>query len=244
MLLNDRVAMVTGAAGGIGASCALAFAKNGAKKVFVIDIDGKKAQTAMQEINKHTEGIFIRADLAESGDIDGIFKRIEEEGRLDVLVNCAGITSVQPFEEMTPEVYDKIMDINLRAAVFCCKYAVRMMRAQKYGRIINFASISGQVGGIRTSPAYALSKAGMLCLTKSLAKGTAKDNITVNSVSPGIIDTDMTRAPDFNYSTDEIPMGYAGNVEDVSNAVLFLASDMSGYITGQCINVNGGMYMA
>jgi len=136
-----------------------------------------------------------------------------------------------------------MMDINLKGTFLFMRQAFLLMQEQKYGKVVNVSSISGQVGGIRTSPAYAASKAGILSITKSFAKLGAIDNITVNSIAPGIIDTELTRAPDFNYSVDEVPMKRVGQPQDVADTALFLASDMSAYITGQCINVNGGMYM-
>ena len=159
------------------------------------------------------------------------------------MVNCAGITSVENFLEMSLTNYDKIMNVNMKGTLLFCKGAMHMMLEQKYGRIVNMASISGQVGGIRTNPAYAASKAGVIALTKSLAKLGAKDGVTVNAVAPGIVDTDMTRDPNFVYSVAEVPMGRVGTVWDVADVSVFLASDMARYVTGQCISVNGGMYM-
>ena len=243
MLLKDKVAIVTGGAKGIGASCAVTFAKNGAK-VIIVDLDEKNAEETLGIINKHTSGMFLKVDVSSEDQIKSAFKRIGEEfGRLDILMNVAGICSTKTIFIETVGGWDKMMDINLKGAFLFMRQAFLIMQKQKYGKVINISSISGQLGGIRTSPAYAASKAGILSLTKSFAKLGALDNITVNAIAPGIIDTDMTRAPDFNYSVDEVPMKRVGNPSEVAETALFLASDMSSYITGQCINVNGGMYM-
>jgi len=244
MLLKEKVTLVTGAAGGIGAACAIAFAQNGAKAVYVIDINEEKAKETIGQISAFCACHFIKADVSCEDDVISVFDDVEDRyGRLDVLVNCAGICSVESFEELQLSTWDRLMDINLKGALLFSRDAMRLMKRNGYGRIVNVGSISGQVGGIRTSPAYSVSKAGVMCLTKSLAKSGAKDRITVNSIAPGIITTDMVTAPGFHYSTDEIPMGYAGSPEEVADVVLFLASDMSRYVTGQCIGVNGGMFM-
>lgn len=244
MLVKDKVALVTGAAGGIGAACALKFARNGAKAVYVVDVNETKARDVVSKIGEHCRCEFFRADVSREEEVTAIFRHIEETyGRLDILVNCAGINSLEPLEELTVATWDKVMNVNLKGAVLFSREAMRLMKQNRYGRIVNVGSISGQIGGIRTSPAYAVSKAGIMCLTKSLAKNGAKEHITVNSIAPGIIETEMVNMPGFQYSTDEIPMGYAGSAEEAADVVLFLASDMSRYVTGQCVGVNGGMFM-
>ena len=243
MLLKNKIALVTGGANGIGASCAVNFAKNGAK-VVIVDLDEKSAKETIKSINDYSAGIFVKADVSDEDEVKAVFDVIKKEyGRLDILMNVAGICSTNTIFIETVKGWDKMMDINLKGAFLFMRNAFLMMQEQKYGKVISISSISGQVGGIRTSPAYAASKAGILSVTKSFAKLGATDNITVNAIAPGIIDTQMTKAPDFNYNVEEVPMKRVGMPEDVANAALFLASDMSSYITGQCINVNGGMYM-
>ena len=163
-------------------------------------------------------------------------------GGLDVLFNCAGITSVKGLFDTDMALWNRIMAINVTSVFLFSKEALRLMCAQNYGRIINVSSVSAHVGGIRTSPAYAASKAAILGLTRSFAKYGAKYNVTVNAVAPGIVDTDMTRDPAFVYSNDEVPLGGAASPADIARTVLFLAGEGGGHITGQCINVNGGMY--
>ena len=239
MILENKVALVTGAAKGIGAYCATTFAKHGAK-VIAVDFDEKNGQKTAVEINSR----FIKADVSKEEDVINVFEILEKEyGRLDALMNVAGICSLNTALNEDVKGWDKVMDINLKGAFLFMQKAFPLMQKNQYGKIINVSSISGQVGGIRTSASYAASKGGIISITKSFAKIGAKENITVNSIAPGIIDTDMTKNPEFHYSLGEVPMGRVGSPQEVANAALFLASDLSSYITGQCINVNGGMYM-
>lgn len=243
MLLKNKVALVTGGAKGIGAVCALKFAQQGAQ-VIIVDLDENSARDTLQKINVYSDGRFIKADVSNEDEVKNIFEIVETEyKRLDILLNVAGICSTKTIFIEDMKGWDKMMDINLKGTFLFMRSAFLLMQKQKYGKVINVSSISGQVGGIRTSPAYAASKAGILSITKSFAKLGATDDITVNAIAPGIIDTQMTQNPDFNYSVDEVPMKRVGNPQDVADTALFLASDMSSYITGQCINVNGGMYM-
>ena len=243
MLLKDKIALVTGGAKGIGAGCAVAFAKSGAK-VVIVDLDEDSAKETIASINDYSSGIFVKADVSNEDDVKAVFDVVKAEyGRLDILMNVAGICSTNTIFIETMGGWDKMMDINLKGTFLFMRNAFLMMQEQKYGKVISVSSISGQVGGIRTSPAYAASKAGILSVTKSFAKLGATDNITVNAIAPGIIDTQITQAKDFHYSVDEVPMKRVGTPQEVAQCALFLASDMSSYITGQCISVNGGMYM-
>lgn len=243
MLLKNKVALVTGGAKGIGAVCALKFAEQGAQ-VIIVDLDENNAKDTLEKINVYSDGKFIKADVSSEDEVKNIFEIVETEyKRLDILMNVAGICSTNTIFIEDMNGWDKMMDINLKGTFLFMRSAFLLMQKQKYGKVINVSSISGQVGGIRTSPAYAASKAGILSITKSFAKLGAVDDITVNAIAPGIIDTQITQNPDFNYSVDEVPMKRVGNPQDVADTALFLASDMSSYITGQCINVNGGMYM-
>ncbi len=243
MLLKNKIALVTGGAKGIGAGCAVAFAKNGAK-VVIVDLDEESAKETIAGVNDYSSGIFVRADVSNEDDVKAVFDVVKAEyGRLDILMNVAGICSTNTIFIETMGGWDRMMDINLKGTFLFMRNAFLMMQEQKYGKVISVSSISGQVGGIRTSPAYAASKSGILSVTKSFAKLGATDNITVNAIAPGIIDTQITQAQDFHYSVDEVPMKRVGTPQEVAQCALFLASDMSSYITGQCINVNGGMYM-
>ena len=243
MILENKVALVTGAAKGIGAYCAMTFAKHGAK-VILVDFDEKNGQKTADEINKSYSCSFVKTDVSIEADVINVFEVLEREyDRLDILMNVAGICSLNAILDEDMQSWDKVMDINLKGTFLFMRKAFVLMRKNKYGKIVNVSSISGQVGGIRTSASYAASKAGIISITKSFAKLGAKENITVNAIAPGIIDTDMTKNPEFHYSLQEVPMGRVGTPQEVANAALFLASDLSSYVTGQCISVNGGMYM-
>ena len=243
MLIDGKVALITGGASGIGAETALLFAKNGAKRIYIADMADENGREMVREISDYCRCTYIHTDVSVELDIKGVFDKItEEEGRLDILFNCAGITSTIGIYETEQELWDKIMAVNARGTFYASRMAVKMMIEQRYGKIVNVSSIAGQVGGIRTCPAYAASKAAIMSITKSFAKWGAPHSVTVNTISPGIVDTNMTRDKDFHYSADEVPMGRAASPIEIANVVLFLTSDLSSYITGQCVNVNGGMY--
>ena len=242
MDFKDKVILVTGGANGIGAITALKFAQCGAKCIYLADMADADGEKMAQAIGEYCECKYMHTDVSNLQDVERIFADIEQTyGRMDVLFNCAGISSTKGLMETDEKMWDKIMAVNAKGVFFFSKKASELMLKNKYGKIINVSSIAGQVGGIRTSPAYAASKAAILALTKSFAKLGAMHNMTVNAISPGIVDTNMTRDKNFNYSTNEIPMGRAATPEEVASVVLFLGSDMSSYVTGQCINVNGGM---
>lgn len=244
MLVKDKVALVTGAARGIGAQCARQLAENGASAVIIVDVDEAQGQKTAKELGAVCRTAFYKTDISREEAVRELFHKVREEfGRLDILVNIAGICSTRTIMDETMDSWDRIMNVNLKGCFLCMREAFALMEKQEYGRIVNMASIAGQVGGIRTSPAYAASKAGIICITKSFAKLGAKKGITVNALSPGLVDTDMTRDPDFHYSVEEVPMGRVAKPSDIADTILYLASDMAGYVTGQCLNPNGGMYM-
>jgi 3-oxoacyl-[acyl-carrier protein] reductase len=219
------------------------FAKNGAKRIYLADMSDENGQAMARKIRDYCYCTYIHTDVSAESDINEIFDKISKEaGRLDILFNCAGITSTKGIYETDQELWDKIMAVNARGAFYASRLAVKMMIEQGHGKIVNVSSIAGQVGGIRTCPAYSASKAAIMSITKSFAKLGAAHGVTVNTISPGIADTNMTRDKDFHYSADEVPMGRAAAPVEIANVVLFLASDLSSYVTGQCINVNGGMY--
>ena len=168
MLVKDKVALVTGAARGIGAQCARRFAENGAAAVIVVDMDEARGQQTVQELGKLCRSAFYRTDVSSEEAVKALFQSVEQEfGRLDILVNIAGICSTRTMFNETMESWDRIMNINLKGGFLCMREAFPLMQKNHYGRIVNMASISGQLGGIRTSPAYAASKAGLICITKS-----------------------------------------------------------------------------
>ena len=239
---NKRI-LITGGAKGIGAETARQFAQSGAEVIYIVDVDDASGEmTAGELTSAGCDCRYRRLDVAYEAGVVELFREVEADGGLDVLFNCAGITSVKNLFETDLALWNKIMAINVSGVFLFSKEAMRIMGAQNYGRIINVSSVSAHVGGIRTSPAYAASKAAILGLTRALAKYGAPFNVTVNAVAPGIVDTDMTRDPDFVYSNKEVPLGAAAVPADIARAVLFLAGEGGSHITGQCLNVNGGMY--
>ena len=245
-MVKDRIAVVTGASRGIGRSIALALAAGGAK-IVAADISLEGCQNLVDELAQAgTEGLAVQCNVAQAEDadrlIDAAFKKF---GRVDILINNAGITRDGLLMRMKDEEWDAVLNVNLKGAFLCTRAASKVMSKQRYGRIINIASIVGQMGNAGQAN-YCASKAGLIGLTKSVARELARRNVTVNAVAPGFIATDMTDAlPEKARQelTAQIPMERLGSADDIANVVLFLASDNSAYITGQVLAVNGGMYM-
>lgn len=244
MDFKGQVALVTGSARGIGRAIAEAFARRGAV-VVVADVNLDQAKEASVEIAKTgAKSAAVRLDVSKSGEVTKAFEDIVKEcGKLDILVNNAGITRDSLLLRMKEEDWDAVMEVNLKGVFLCSKEAVKLMTKQRYGRIINIASIVAFTGNPGQAN-YSASKAGIVGLTKTIAKEYASRGITSNAVAPGFITTAMTDAIPENIKEDmkkTIPMGKFGTIDDVANAVLFLASQP--YITGQVVHVNGGMYM-
>ena len=246
MKLKDRVALVTGAAQGIGKAIAQALAKEGAN-IIVADINLDLAtQTANEIKGTGVKAVPLKVNVAELSEVEaGVKKAIEEMGKINILVNNAGITKDNLLFRMKKDDWDAVLSINLSGVFNLCKVISRLMMRERYGKIINIASIVGEMGNVGQAN-YSASKAGVIGLTKSLARELASRGITVNAVAPGFIQTAMTdKIPDEikNKMLEQIPLGKLGQPEDVAAAVLFLASSAADYMTGQVINVNGGMLM-
>ena len=243
----DKVALITGSSRGIGRAIALRLAASGAN-VAVCARGEEAARTVADEISALGSQSFARvADVSEADQAAQIVEAtLERWGRLDILVNNAGITRDNLLLRMKEEEWDAVMATNLKGAFNCCKAAVRPMMKARGGRIINISSVVG-ISGNAGQANYAASKAGLLGLTKSLAKELGSRNITVNAVAPGFVpDTGMTgdlAEAAIEELTAQIPLGRVGSVEDVAHAVAFLASDGSAYVTGQVLAVDGGMTM-
>jgi 3-oxoacyl-[acyl-carrier protein] reductase len=240
------VAFITGGARGIGKAIALGLARNGAH-IVVADIDPELSSQAVQEIKKEpVDAIPMSLNVSDSGSVASAFKAaIERFGKIDILVNNAGITRDNLVLRMKEEDWDAVMNINLKGVFLCSREAVKLMSKQKYGRIVNIASVVAFMGNPGQAN-YSASKAGIIGLTKTVAKEYASRGITSNAVAPGFIVTAMTDALPENVKEEmkkAIPIGKFGTVEDVAHAVVFLSLPHSGYITGQVIHVNGGMYM-
>ena len=247
MTSEKRTAMVTGASRGIGKAIALRLAWEGYNLV-VNYVNGKDAAEAVakeaEEIGAKT--LVVQADISKAIDVERLFNEtISEFGRLDVLVNNAGITRDNLLIRMSEKEFEDVLETNLKGAFLCTKAAAKPMMKQRSGRIINITSVVGIVGNAGQSN-YAAAKAGLIGFTKSIAKELAKRNITVNAIAPGFIETEMTAVITEKVRDTlltGIPAGRPGKPEDVANAVAFLASESSNYITGQVLNIDGGMVM-
>jgi 3-oxoacyl-(acyl-carrier-protein) reductase len=246
MTLKDKVALVTGAGRGIGEAIALTLAREGAH-IIVNDFDQAGAQATVAKVEAlGRQALADGANIADRGQVKALFQSIKDTfGRLDILVNNAGITRDGLLLKLSEEHWDQVMAVNLKGVFNCTQLAAEMMSEQACGKIVNLSSASAQMGNIGQVN-YAASKAGVIGMTKTLAKELAKFNINVNAVAPGFILTPMTEAvPDKvkDYLIKGIPLGRAGTPADVAEAVSFLVSEKSAYITGQVIACNGGMYV-
>lgn len=247
MTLVGKVALVTGGSRGIGRAIALKLAENGAD--VAINYAGNTA--AAEEVKAAIEqmgrkALLIQCSVADTNGVQAMVNQVVKElGRLDILVNNAGITRDGLLMRMKEADWDDVMNTNLKGVYNCSKAVMRTMMKQKSGRIVNMASVVGEMGNAGQAN-YAAAKAGVIGFTKSLAKEVASRGITVNAIAPGFIATDMTSVLSDDQKAEmarTIPLGRAGQPEDVANAVLFLASEGAAYITGQVLNVDGGMVM-
>jgi 3-oxoacyl-[acyl-carrier protein] reductase len=246
MKLKDKVALVTGAAQGIGKAIAMALAKEGAN-VIMSDINLELAkQTAAEVASMGVKTLAISCNVAVADDVQkAINEAVRVFEKIDILVNNAGITRDGLLIRMKDEDWDLVLDVNLKGTFNCIKAVSPLMMKKRYGKIISIASIVGEMGNAGQAN-YSASKGGVIALTKTVARELAARNITANAVAPGFIDTDMTKKLPEDVRAklaQAIPLTRLGSPEDVAAAVVFLASPESDYITGQVLNVNGGMYM-
>lgn len=247
LMLEGKVAVVTGASGGIGRAIAVAFGKAGAS--VAVHYNGNEAKAAA--VKAEIEGAGGKAEIfrCNVADFDACSEFIKSVvktfGKIDILVNNAGITRDGLIMGMSEDDFDAVLDTNLKGSFNCIRFASRQMMRKKYGRIINITSVSG-VAGNAGQANYSASKAGLIGLTKSVAKELASRNITANAIAPGFVKTEMTDVlPDDVKETamKQIPLARFAEPEDIANAAVFLASDMASYITGQVLLVDGGMVM-
>jgi len=247
MFLQSQIAIVTGATRGIGKAIALTLAENGVSLV----INGNREQL-LNELAAEIEELGQRC-LVQVGDISDpaiatkiVKTAIDNFGRIDILVNNAGINMRIPTLDMNLDDWQKVMDVNLNGTLHCCRAVLPLMIEQQYGKIVNVSSSTAKTPHRNASPSYGASKAGVNYLTQHLALEMAKHNIYVNAVCPGPIETDMSTQWTDEYRQQvlsRIPLGKLGIPQNVADAVLFLASSMSDFITGETININGGTYM-
>ena len=248
MDFTGKVALVTGGARGIGRATALALARGGAN-VLVNYLQNHNAATEVTEMIQGLgrKSVAVQANVGNQSEVESMFAQLDKAfGKLDILVNNAGAGVPKPLEEITLDFWDSILQVDLTGTFLCTQEAAKRMIPRKYGRIVNVSSIAG-VRGMEIDPAYTAAKAGVLGFTKSIARYLGKYNITVNSICPGSIDTDLPR----QFLPEEIRVGVAkssalgriGQPEEVADAILFFASDYSRYVTGQMILVDGGIIM-
>lgn len=246
MLLKDRMVFITGGSQGIGKACALILAEAGAH-IAIGSRNLEKLNTVVQEVERlGRKSLAVKVDITDAVQIREAFTEVVKQfGKIDVLVNNAGITKDTLLLRMKKEEWDSVLQTNLTGVFVCSQEAIKIMLKQKYGRIINVASVVGQSGNAGQAN-YVASKAGIIGFTKSLAQEVASRNITVNAVSPGFIETAMTEKLSDAVKArllEKIPLGRIGSDRDVAYGVKFLASDEASYITGHVLNINGGLYM-
>lgn len=242
-----RAALVTGGGRGIGRAICLALAAQGYNVAVNYAASSAAAEQTAADCRAYgVEAVALQGDVTDPAACQTLVETAAKTfGRLDVLVNNAGVTADKLILRMQPEDFDKVINANLKGAFFCCKAACKLMMRQRYGRIVNISSVVGLHGNAGQAN-YAASKAGLIGLTKSLAKEFAARNVTVNAVAPGFIGTDMTNAMTDaakQAALGSIPAGRIGDPEEVANAVAFLAGENAAYITGQVLCVDGGMGM-
>ena len=246
MSFKDRIALITGGSQGIGRACALALAEAGADIVV-----GSRTLEKLNNVVAEIESVGRRAlaaelDVSDNVQIHTVFETVLQRfGRIDILVNNAGITKDMLLMRMKRHDWEAVLQTNLTGAFLCSQEAIKTMLRQRYGRIINISSVVGQSGNPGQTN-YAAAKAGVVGLTKALALEVASRNITVNAVAPGFIETAMTEGLSESVKVkliEKIPLGRIGSDRDVAYGVRFLASDQASYITGQVLNINGGLYM-
>ncbi|MFJ8950950.1 3-oxoacyl-ACP reductase FabG [Streptomyces sp. NPDC102381] len=244
-LLADKTAVITGGAQGIGLAIARAYVREGAK-VVLGDLNLEAAEAAAKELGGPSVAHAVRCDITEADQVDALIRAaIDTFGSLDVMVNNAGITRDATMRTMTEDQFDQVIDVHLKGTWNGTRKAAAVMRAQKRGAIVNISSLSGKVGMVGQTN-YSAAKAGIIGLSKAAAKEMAHHGVRVNAIQPGLIRSAMTEAMPqkaWDQKMAEIPMRRAGEVEEVASVALFLASDLSSYMTGTVLEVTGGRFM-
>jgi 3-oxoacyl-[acyl-carrier protein] reductase len=241
LLLENKVAMVTGAAQGLGESIAFSLYQEGA---IVVRADLNFEKTAIVAAANDERLFDYKIDVSKQAQILQLVNAtVGRFGRIDILVNNAGICPRTEFAKITEQEWDQVLAVNLKGAFMLSQAVLEQMKQKRYGKIVSIASAAGKIGGAQVGAHYSASKAGIICLTKSMALIAASFGINVNAVCPGVINTDMTPKEKITKYNTMIPLGRIGTPQDVANAVLFLVSDVTNYITGEIMDVNGGFVM-
>lgn len=239
--LEGKIALVTGGGRGIGRAICQLFASQGAR-LAVADLDPQTARQTAAELP--VPGLALQLDVSVKSQVQaGFAQALSHFGQLDILVNNAGYVTYSTFEDCTEEVWDRILDINLKGTFLCIQAMLPHLRERRQGAVINLSSLAAKSGGLAAGPPYAAAKAGVSALTIGLARYLAPFRVRVNAIAPGVIDTDMTRSPQHAGLAAQIPLGEKGAPEDVAHCALFLASEDARHITGEIIDVNGGLFM-
>jgi len=248
MRFKEKVAIVTGGGQGIGKAVAQSLASEGAS-VVISDINMEAASKTAEEVKEsyQAKALAVETDVKKKDDIHSLVAFSEKEfGRIDILFNSAGICKRIDIEDISEEEWNEMIDINLRGVFLCSQAVMPIMKRQQHGRILNMASLAGKVGGIAVGAHYSASKAGVICLTKSFAKALGPHGITVNALAPGPVETAMIQDWPPNVKKDmakQTPLGRIARTEDVAEPALFLLSDAARYITGETLDINGGILM-
>jgi 3-oxoacyl-[acyl-carrier protein] reductase len=250
-MFSEEVAWVTGSSTGIGAASAVALARQGCRVAVHYNRSEDEAREVLEQITASGgDAMLVGGDVSDAGEVERMAREVEDRyGRLDILVNNAGsLIERRSFSEMTEDLWDRVISVNLKSVFLCSKAVLPMMKRQGSGRIINMTSVAARNGGGPGSAAYASAKGGVSTLTRAMAKDLVSENILVNGVAPGVITTpfhDRFTPPDVRENmAAAIPMGREGTPEEVAGAVLFLASPWANYLVGEIIEVNGGQLMS
>lgn len=245
---KDKIALITGGSRGIGRSCALKLAADGCHLVINYKSDKQSAEETASKAREYgVKALICQADMSKVAEIEKLVHfTVEQFGRIDILINSAGIAQIVDYSQITEEDWDGMMELNLKGTFFCCQKVMEVMKKQQSGKIVNLASTAGQMGGFIVGVNYSVSKAGVICMTKSLSKPAIKHGININCVAPGLIDTDMTTSyPPESVAGMKggIPIGRLGSADEVADSIVFLASDQASYFVGATLYVNGGTYL-
>lgn len=242
MKLKNKICLITGSSTGIGAGIATGFAREGAKVIITYNRQKKKAYNIFKKINAHA---VYKLDVRKKKNISLVFSKIKKKfGKIDVLVNNAGVNKTADFDKLKEEDWDNVLNVNLKGVFLCCQEAIKYI--PKNGKIINIGSLSGEYGGPRT-PSYAAAKAGVMSLTHCLARFLGKRKISVNCLSPGVIENEFTKKTMSNKvkrtASSLLLIPRFGKIDDLIGAAIFLASKDADYMTGQTISINGGAWV-